>query len=124
MVQLKDGRCTTVTMHLTQQTLCVLSGHCLGQFSNVTNAMGIEYLQAHIPEGYSVNMLEMNDPNALHLDAAITPLRDGLLVYHPEQVTEAVLGKQKVLEIWDLRPFPFAPQFTNNRHYLRRQLGS
>lgn len=82
----------------------------LGQFSNVTNRKGVEYLQAHIPEGYSVEILEVNDPTAMHIDATITPLRDGLLVYHPERVTEAALRKHRVLKDWDLRPFPFTPQ--------------
>jgi len=82
----------------------------LGQVSNVTNMKGIEYLQANIPEGYSVEILDVNDPHAMHIDATILPLRDGLLVYNPEKVTETALRRHKVLEDWDLRPIPFTPE--------------
>jgi len=30
----------------------------IGQYSNVTNEKGVDYLRAHIPEGYTVEMLE------------------------------------------------------------------
>jgi glycine amidinotransferase len=82
----------------------------LGQYSHVTNQAGVDYLQKHLPEGYRVEMLEVNDPNAMHIDATILPLRKGLLVYNPKKVTEAALRAHEVLKNWDLRPYPFIPQ--------------
>lgn len=82
----------------------------LGQYSNVTNRKGVDYLRANIPHGYSVEIVQVDDPHAMHIDATLLPLRDGLLVYNPERVTEASLRKHKVLEGWDLHPFPFSPQ--------------
>ncbi|MCJ1252386.1 hypothetical protein MMC24_000192 [Lignoscripta atroalba] len=82
----------------------------LGQYSNVTNQKGVDYLQANVPHGYSVEILDVDDPHAMHIDATLLPLRDGLLVYNPHRVTEASLRKHKVLAGWDLRPFPFSPQ--------------
>jgi len=81
----------------------------IGQFSNVTNPKGVEYLQAVIPKGYTVEMLDVNDPHAMHIDATILPLRRGLLVYNPLRVTEATLRKHEILCDWELHPYPFTP---------------
>ena len=82
----------------------------LGQYSHVTNQAGVEYLQRYLPTGYSVEMLTVNDPNAMHIDATILPLRKGLLVYNPNKVTEAALRAHQVLLDWKLVPYPFVPQ--------------
>ena len=82
----------------------------LGQYSHVTNQAGVDYLQKHIPKGYSIEMLDVNDPSAMHIDATILPLRKGLLVYNPKKVTEEALRAHKVLVHWDLRPYPFIPE--------------
>ncbi|KAI1810712.1 Amidinotransferase family protein [Poronia punctata] len=82
----------------------------LGQYSHVTNQAGVDYLQSHLPEGYYIEMLEVNDPSAMHIDATILPLRDGLLVYHPKKVTEAALRSHRVLADWDLVAYPFTPE--------------
>ncbi|KAK6544738.1 hypothetical protein TWF694_001423 [Orbilia ellipsospora] len=82
----------------------------IGQYSHVTNQAGVEYLRSHLPVGYHVEMLNVNDPHAMHIDATILPLREGLLVYHPYKVTEDALRAHKVLANWNLVPFPFIPQ--------------
>ncbi|KAL5358104.1 hypothetical protein BJX96DRAFT_173137 [Aspergillus floccosus] len=82
----------------------------LGQYSHVTNQAGVDYLQRHLPEGYRIEMLAVNDPNAMHIDATILPLRQGLLVYNPNKVTEAALRAHEVLADWALVPYPFTPQ--------------
>ena len=46
----------------------------LGQISNVTNMKGVEYLRANVPPEYSVELLDVNDPQAMHIDATILPL--------------------------------------------------
>ncbi|KAL8716593.1 MAG: hypothetical protein Q9181_008409, partial [Wetmoreana brouardii] len=47
----------------------------IGQLSNVTNEKGVEYLRRAVPKGYSVEILEADDPHAMHIDATILPLR-------------------------------------------------
>ena len=86
----------------------------LGQYSNVTNQRGVEYLRDNVPPGYSVEILDVDDPHAMHIDATLLPLRDGLLVYNPLRVTEASLRKHKVLAGWNLQSFPFTPQPHSN----------
>ena len=82
----------------------------IGQYSHVTNAKGVEYLRRHVPKGYTVELLDVHDPGAMHIDATILPLRDGLLVYNPEKVTEASLRRHEVLKHWALHAYPFKPK--------------
>ncbi|PKX96253.1 uncharacterized protein P174DRAFT_440820 [Aspergillus novofumigatus IBT 16806] len=82
----------------------------LGQLSHVTNQAGVEYVQRSLPTGYKIEILEVNDPHAMHIDATILPLREGLLVYNPNKVTERALRKHAALADWDLRPYPFTPK--------------
>ncbi|KAF4971474.1 hypothetical protein FSARC_1702 [Fusarium sarcochroum] len=82
----------------------------IGQYSHVTNRAGVDYITDHLPKGYKIEMLEVNDPSAMHIDATILPLRQGLLVYHPKKVSEASLRKHAVLADWALRPYPFVPK--------------
>ncbi|CAF9943070.1 MAG: hypothetical protein ALECFALPRED_010516 [Alectoria fallacina] len=81
----------------------------IGQLSNVTNEKGVEYLQNAVPEGYTVELLDVTDEHAMHIDATILPLRQGLLIYNPERVTEAALRKHKVFQKWDLHAYPHLP---------------
>ena len=82
----------------------------LGQYSHVTNDAGVQYLRQHLPLGYRVEILEVNDPHAMHIDATLLPLREGLLVYNPQRVTEEALRKHEFLWTWKLVPFPFVPE--------------
>ncbi|PLB53736.1 lysine amidinotransferase [Aspergillus steynii IBT 23096] len=82
----------------------------LGQLSHVTNQAGVEYIQRSLPAGYQIEIIEVDDPHAMHIDATILPLREGLLVYNPRKVTEEALRKHAVLADWDLRPYPFTPK--------------
>jgi glycine amidinotransferase len=79
----------------------------IGQISNVTNQKGVEYIQQHVPEGYVVEILEVDDPHAMHIDATILPLREGLLIYNPERVTVDSLRRHEVFKGWELVPYPF-----------------
>lgn len=81
----------------------------IGQLSNVTNMKGVEYLRAAVPEGYAVEILEVDDPHAMHIDATILPLRQGLLVYNPDRVTETALRKHDVFRGWALHAYPHQP---------------
>ena len=82
----------------------------IGQYSHVTNQAGVDWISQHLPAGYKIEMIEVNDPNAMHIDATILPLRQGLLVYNPKKVSEAALRKHAVLADWDLQPYPFIPE--------------
>ncbi|CZT16857.1 related to l-arginine:lysine amidinotransferase [Ramularia collo-cygni] len=82
----------------------------LGQYSHVTNQAGVDYIQQHLPEGYRIEMLTVDDPNAMHIDATILPLRQGLLVYNPKKVTEEDLRAHAILADWKLVAFPFVPE--------------
>ena len=81
----------------------------IGQFSHVTNVKGVEYLRSVIPDGYSVEILEVSDPHAMHIDATILPLRKRLLVYNPERVTEEALRSHGCLLDWEMHAYPFVP---------------
>lgn len=80
----------------------------LGQYSNVTNQKGVDYLRNNIPSGYTVEILDVDDPYAMHIDATLLPLREGLLVYNLQRVSEASLCKHKVLADWIIHAFPFS----------------
>ncbi|KAF2824235.1 Amidinotransferase family protein, partial [Ophiobolus disseminans] len=82
----------------------------IGQYSNVTNQKGIEYLRASVPDGYTVEILEVDDSHAMHIDATILPLKQGLLVYNPLRTSEEALRKHAVLRGWDLHAYPFVPK--------------
>ena len=82
----------------------------IGQYSHVTNQAGIDHVQKHLPPGYKIEILDVDDPHAMHIDATILPLREGLMIYHPLKVTEESLRKHEVFANWDLRPYPYVPK--------------
>ena len=81
----------------------------VGQLSNVTNQKGVQYLREAVPEGYSVELLDVCDEHAMHIDATILPLRQGLLIYNPERVSEKALRKLDLFKDWDLHAYPYRP---------------
>ena len=82
----------------------------LGQLSNVTNLEGLSYLRRAVPDEYTVEILDITDPHAMHIDATLLPLREGLLVYNPARVTEEALRRHRVLASWELHAYPFSPR--------------
>ncbi len=56
------------------------------QRSNVTNALGIAWLQRHLGEGYRVHTLAVNDTHPMHIDATFTPLAPGKVLINPERI--------------------------------------
>ncbi|KAF7553666.1 hypothetical protein G7Z17_g3442 [Cylindrodendrum hubeiense] len=83
----------------------------LGQISHVTNEKGVQYLQAIVPEGYTVEILETVEEHiSIHLDTTILPLRQGILIYSPERVTEEALRRHAVFRDWELHAYPFTPK--------------
>ena len=83
----------------------------IGQISNVTNRKGIQYLQAIVPEGYTVEILETTEGmTTRHIDATLVPLRRGLPIYVPGRVTEEAIRRHAVFAGWELHPYPFMPK--------------
>jgi glycine amidinotransferase len=56
------------------------------QVSQVTNKFGIDWLQRHLGDDYRVHVLDVNDPNAMHIDASFIPLAPGRLLIHPTRI--------------------------------------
>ncbi|KAJ2979320.1 hypothetical protein NQ176_g3331 [Zarea fungicola] len=81
----------------------------IGQLSHVTNRRGVEYLRAVVPEGYTVEILNTTDEHAMHIDATLLPLRNGLMVYQPERVSEEELRSHDVFRDWELIACPIVP---------------
>lgn len=81
----------------------------IGQVSNVTNMLGVEYVRAALPKGYTVELLNTNDPRAMHIDTTILLLRHGLLAFNPGVVTEQELRRHEIFYDWKLIPYPHHP---------------
>lgn len=41
--------------------------HVVGQLSHVTNEKGLEYVRKHLPPGYTLDIIELDDPHSMHL---------------------------------------------------------
>ncbi|XP_022099820.1 glycine amidinotransferase, mitochondrial-like [Acanthaster planci] len=55
------------------------------QRSQVTNLMGIEWLQRHLGSEYTIHQLSFDDPNPMHIDATFNIIGPGLVVVNPER---------------------------------------
>ncbi len=55
------------------------------QRSQVTNLMGILWLHNHLGHQYRIHILKFKDPNPMHVDATLVPLRPGLLLANPDR---------------------------------------
>jgi glycine amidinotransferase len=82
----------------------------VGQMSHVTNRKGVKLLQALVPDGYTVEIVNTTDVSAMHIDCTLLPLRKGLMVYHPSRISEEELRRHKVFRDWKLHVYPFSPQ--------------
>jgi len=90
----------------------------VGQLSHVTNPAGIDYLRERLPEGYNVQIIEVNDPAAMHIDATLLALRKGLLLYHPKKCTYESLSSYDVFKGWEILPFPIMPKSRTEPPYF------
>jgi len=53
------------------------------QRSQVTNLAGIRWIRRFLPTGFRLHRLSFDDPNPMHLDSTIMPLRPGLMMVNP-----------------------------------------
>ncbi|MFZ4848178.1 MAG: amidinotransferase [Caldilinea sp.] len=71
-----------------------------GQKSNVTNQLGIDWLQRHLGEGYRVHVLENLSPETIHIDTTFMPLAPGKVLVNPDFLDLDRLPS--LLKRWDL----------------------
>lgn len=72
------------------------------QFSNVTNAFGVEWVRRHLDDRFRVHVVEFDDDKPMHIDATIMPLRPGKLLVNPERVRSV----PPVFRDWDVLQAP------------------
>lgn len=68
--------------------------------SNVTNALGIDWLRRHLGDGYRIHEIESRCPQPMHIDSSFMPLAPGKLLINPEYID--VHRLPPVLKSWDL----------------------
>lgn len=72
------------------------------QQSNVTNRLGIEWLQRHLGNAYSIHILKFEDKHPMHIDATLMPLAPGKLLINPDRVKII----PSIFRGWDILPAP------------------
>jgi len=55
------------------------------QRSQVTNYLGIKWLQRHLGDEYKIHVLSFKDPNPMHIDATFYTIRPGLAISNPDR---------------------------------------
>ncbi|MFZ3495824.1 amidinotransferase [Streptomyces sp. 5.8] len=80
-------------------------GTIVGQLSHVTNRSGVDHLRHQLGSGTRVHLLQPDDPHAMHIDATLCPLGEGLALYNPERIDPVHLVGTP-LEGWELLPAP------------------
>jgi glycine amidinotransferase len=74
----------------------------VAQKSHVTNEFGIEWVRRHLPPGYQVHVIDVDDDSPMHIDATLLPLAAGKLLVNPERLPKV----PKLFEAWEVRPAP------------------
>ena len=72
--------------------------------SNVTNAMGIDWLRRHLGDGYRIHEIETRCPTPMHIDTTLLPLAPGKLLINPEYIDPGRLPD--ILKSWDILVAP------------------
>jgi glycine amidinotransferase len=80
--------------------------------SNVTNAMGIDWLRRHLGDGYRIHEIKSRCPNPMHIDTTILPLGPGRVLINPEYIDPDELPD--ILKTWDILVAP-EPDPINDR---------
>ena len=75
------------------------------QKSNVTNAMGIEWLRRHLSDrGYRIHEIESRCRTPMHIDTTFVPLAPGKVLVNPEYLDVSRLPP--ILKNWDILVAP------------------
>jgi glycine amidinotransferase len=76
--------------------------------SNVTNRMGIDWLQRHLGDTYRIHEIETRCRTPMHIDSTIVPLAPGKLLINPDYMDSAKIPS--LFKDWDVivapRPDP------------------
>lgn len=81
------------------------------QKSNVTNAMGILWLQRHLGDEYKIHVIESRSSQAIHIDTTFVPLAPGKVLVNPEWIDVDKLPP--ILKSWDMLIAPDPIQNTD-----------
>lgn len=87
-----------------------------GQKSNVTNQLGIDWLQRHLGDGYRVHVLENLSPESIHIDTTFMPLAPGKVLVNPDFLDLKKLPS--VLNSWELLIPPAPVPIVNDPLHL------
>jgi len=79
-----------------------LGTELIGQVSNVTNRLGIEWLRRHLPNGFTISLIKPVDDRPMHIDATLLPLARGKLMINPDRLPKT----PQIFRDWDVRPAP------------------
>ena len=74
------------------------------QRSNVTNALGIQWLQRHLGDKYRVHEIHNLSSEAIHIDTTFMPLSPGKVIVSPEYIDIDKLPP--ILKDWDILVAP------------------
>lgn len=55
----------------------------IGQLSNVTNQLGVDWLQSVLGEKYKIHLITSKDKHPMHIDSTFMPLAPGYLLINP-----------------------------------------
>jgi glycine amidinotransferase len=72
--------------------------------SNVTNAMGIEWLRRHLGETYRIHEVESRCRQPMHIDSSLLPLAPGKLLVNPDYIDVTKLPP--IFKSWDVLVAP------------------
>ena len=97
--------------------------------SSCCNRFGIEWLQRHLGDEYTVHEIEVHDTHPMHIDATFQPLAPGKLLINPERVVKVPdmfeksgLGRPRLSGAGDARDAPHV-QLQPLDHDERRHAG-
>ncbi|MCG8546749.1 MAG: amidinotransferase [Alphaproteobacteria bacterium] len=72
--------------------------------SNVTNALGIEWLRRHLGDTYRIHEIESRCRTPMHIDSTFVPLAPGKMLVNPEYLDVDRLPP--ILKTWDILVAP------------------
>lgn len=75
-----------------------------GQLSNVTNSMGVAWLERHLGENYKIHLLPSLCRTPMHIDSTFMPLAPGKVLVNPEFLDLSKLPP--ILKSWDILVCP------------------
>lgn len=82
------------------------------QKSNVTNELGIRWLERHLGDAYRVHVIEPVDDHPMHIDATLMPLAPGKMLVNPERLPQAPALFKGWEVLWAPEPVGRGPSFS------------